>query len=75
LNAQVDPAGEIRVEIQDRAGAPLPGFRAADCDPVREDDVELPVTWHAKAQLPPSDQPIRLKLVFRSARLYAFQFQ
>lgn len=68
-------AGSIRVEIQDAAGRPVPGFALDDAQEVFGDSIERPVTWKPAADLSAlAGQPVRLRFVLQDADLYAFQF-
>ena len=45
LNLSTSVAGSVRVEAQDEAGKPIPGFRLGDCDEIFGDDLARVVTW------------------------------
>jgi len=67
------PEGELRVELLDRAGAPLRGFESAECEPVRGDTTCGRVTWRGAATLASvAGQPVRLRFHLTRGRLYAF---
>jgi hypothetical protein len=75
LNVSTGAAGSLRVELQDAAGKPLPGFGLADCREVVGDDLERTVTWAGGADLAAlRGTPVRLRWVLKDADLYAFQF-
>jgi hypothetical protein len=75
LNARVKSGGEIRVEVQDEGGSPIPGHGLAECDGIAADDVDLPVSWAGRSDLSAlAGRPIRLNIALRDASLYAFQF-
>ena len=38
-------AGELRCEVLEDTGDPVPGFTAAECDPIRADTLAGPLTW------------------------------
>ena len=50
LRLAVDPAaGNVRVELQDEAGAPLSGYALADCDVVHTaNEISRAVRWKGK---------------------------
>ncbi len=76
LNFATSAAGTIRVEIQDAAGKPIPGFALADSNEVFGDDLARTVTWKQGSDLSKlAGQPIRLHITLVEADLYAFQFQ
>jgi hypothetical protein len=65
------------VEILDAStGKPLPGFSKADCLPVREDGLAVPIAWKGGAELP-SGRDIRLRFYLsgREMRFYGFEFR
>jgi len=65
--------GELRMEVLDRSGRPLPGYAAADCRPVRADAVDIPVRWNEKQVLPATaGQPVRLRFYLKQTKLYSF---
>lgn len=76
INYSTSAAGNIRVEIQDDAGRPLPEFSAADCDEIVGDEIERTVTWHGSASLGTlAGQPIRLRFTMKDADIYAIRFR
>jgi len=67
--------GQLRVEIQDSDGKPLPGFALDDCQPLSGDAIEQPVKWQRGNDLSGyMGQPIRLRFVLDNTDLYALQF-
>lgn len=75
LNFATSAAGELRVEIQDPSGRPVPGYSLAECPPVFGDAVDRVITWEggdAVGQL--AGQTVRLRFALRDADLYAFRF-
>lgn len=75
LNAAVRPEGAIHVEVQDAAGNPLDGYRAADCTPIQADGVRLPVRWGDRVGDPAwSARDIKLEFTLRDAELFGFVF-
>jgi hypothetical protein len=76
LNFASSAAGGVRVEIQDVAGKPLPGFALADCPPLFGDALERTVTWTKGGDVSAlAGQPVRLRFVLQDADVYAFQFR
>lgn len=76
LNFSTSGAGSVRVEIQDAAGRPIPGFALADCPPVFGDAIDRPVRWTAGPGVGAlAGQVVRLRFVLNDADLYAYQFQ
>ena len=63
--------GELRTEILDPTGAPIPGYRLSDCRPVTEDGVRQTVHWETCNALP-SGPAIRIRFQLSNANLYSF---
>lgn len=75
LNFESSGAGGVQVEIQDEAGAPIPGYALADCPEIFGDRVRHQVLWRGGGDVRPlCGKPVRLRFVLRDADLYAFQF-
>ena len=75
LNFASSAAGTLRVEIQNAAGEPLPGYALKDCIPQFGDSVARSVRWKEHADVQELvGQPVRLRFVLQDADLYSFQF-
>ena len=75
INVATSAAGSVRVEIQDRKGRPLPGFKLSDCREIYGDATQLEVLWDSNASLEDlAGEVIRLRFVIEDADLYALQF-
>jgi len=75
INYATSAAGELRVEIQDLAGAPLPGYALEDCSPIFGDEIERVVRWSGGPGVAAlQGRPIRLRFVMRDADLYSLRF-
>jgi len=75
VNFASSAAGDVRVELQDATGKPLPGFSLDDCPPLFGDSLERQVTWKSGGDVSAAaGKPIRLRFVLRDADLYALQF-
>jgi hypothetical protein len=69
LNADAS-RGELRVELREVDGSPLPDFLLADCEPLRGDATRHRVSW--KSDLPvPADRPLQVVVEMREARLFS----
>ena len=76
LNFSTSAAGSVRVELQDEAGRPLPGFSLEDCPPLFGDSVERPVSWRSGTDVGAlAGQAIRLRIVLQDVDVYAYQFK
>jgi hypothetical protein len=76
LNFSTSAMGNIRIELQDNTGKPIPGYALADCDEIFGDALERVVTWKDNSDLGRlAGRPIRLRLVMQDADLYALQFR
>ena len=76
MNFSTSAAGSIRVEVQDAAGKPIPGFALSDCPEIIGDQIERTVAWKQASDLGKlAGQPIRLRFVIKDADLYAIRFR
>ncbi len=75
LNLDTSAGGSARVEVQDESGQPLRGYSLKDADLLNGNSTRMQVSWGAKSDVGPfAGRPIKLRLVGRSFKLYAFQF-
>jgi len=75
INFSTSAAGSVRVELQDAAGRPLPGFALDDCPEIIGDRIERTVAWKNGSDLGAlSGKPIRLRFVLKDADVFAFRF-
>lgn len=74
LNYATSAAGSVRVEMQDTAGKPIPGFRLRDMAPLFGDEVDSVVQWKGGDLSALQGKPVRLKMELQDADLYAIQF-
>ena len=75
INYATTDKGSLRVEIQDAAGRPIPGFALADCRALTGDSIEQAVTWEKGGDVSSlAGQVVRLRFVLHDADLYAMQF-
>jgi hypothetical protein len=75
LNFSTSAVGWIKVELQDAAGQPIPGFTLADCPEIYGDKLDAPVTWKGGADVGTlAGKTVRLRFNMSDADLYAFQF-
>jgi hypothetical protein len=76
INAWAANGGEIRVEIQDPAGKPVPGFTLADAVTFSGDEIAHTVCWKGGGDLAKlTAKPVRLHFALKNADLFAIRFQ
>jgi hypothetical protein len=77
LIVNADIRGELRVEILDDRGQPIPGFSAKECEPIRSDSIRHVVRWKGKsaAALTLRDRPAKLRFTIRNGSLFSFSFK
>jgi len=76
LNLDTSAGGELRVELRDSLGAPIPGFSVADADILNGNNVRMPVSWKGSQDVSKlAGKAVRLHFVMKDCRLYAFQFK
>ncbi len=75
LNYSTSAPGGVRVEVQDEAGKPLPGFTLADSVELIGDQIERAVRWKQGPDLQAlAGKPVRLRLVMKDADVFALRF-
>lgn len=76
LNYSTSAAGSLRVEIQDIAGVPVPGFSLADCPLIVGDAIAQRVKWQNDPDLALlAGKPVRLRFEMQECDLYSFRFR
>lgn len=75
VNLSTSAAGNLRVELQEADGTPIPGFALEVCPPIYADEIERTVHWRTDADLSTlAGRPIRLRFVLAECDLYSFRF-
>jgi hypothetical protein len=75
VNYATSAAGSIRVEIQDAAGRPVPGFALGDAKELFGNQLERVVSWTGGDDVGRlAGKPIRLRFAMRDADLYSLKF-
>ncbi len=75
LNYRTGAPGFVRVEIQDAAGTPIPGYTLDDCPEIIGDEISRVVAWKAGPDVSRlGGQPVRLRFVLKDADLYSIRF-
>jgi hypothetical protein len=73
LIVNADVRGELRVEVLDETGQPVPGFSAKGCDPIRSDSVRHVVSWNGKRTLGSlKGKSARFRFTLLNGSLYSF---
>ena len=76
INFGTSAAGGIRVEIQDVAGKPMPGFSLADANKQIGNEVQRVVTWKQGSDVSSlAGKAVRLRFLIKDADLYSFKFE
>jgi hypothetical protein len=75
VNFSSSAAGDLRVELQDAGGNPLPGFTLAEADPAFGDSIDRTIHWKAGSDVSAlAGKPLRLRFILRDADLFSFRF-
>ncbi|MFN7926105.1 MAG: hypothetical protein U0Q16_38765 [Bryobacteraceae bacterium] len=75
INFSTSAPGSVRVEIQDAAGAPIPGFAMADAREMIGDLVDRAVSWKQGASVSAlAGKTVRLRFALKDADLYSLRF-
>ena len=73
VNADVADGGELKVAVVRRDGQVMEGHGVAQCDTVRGDGIDLPVTWQGRSGLSGlEDMSVSLCFELRNADLFSF---
>jgi hypothetical protein len=69
LNYSTSAAGQLRVELQNNDGTPIPGFTLDDCDPIWGDHIARVVTWKGGSDLSSlAGKPVRIRFAMEGCR-------
>ena len=75
VNYDAGAWGELRVELLDAEGKPIPNFTLADSAPLIANEVYAPVLWSDRRDLTPlAGKQIRIRFQLKDARLFSFRF-
>jgi len=75
INYSTSAAGGIKIEIQDEAGNPIPGFTLEDCQEIIGNQISRIVSWKEKTGVGAlAGKPVRLHISLKDADLYSFKF-
>ncbi len=76
INYSTSAGGNVRVEIQDESGQPLPNFTLVNCRNLVGDTIDQQVSWKNGSDVSSlAGKPVRLKFVMQEADLFAIQFR
>ena len=76
LNMATSAAGSVRVELQDEAGTPLPGFTLDAAEELFGDTLDRRITWETGSNLSSlAGKTVRIRFVLNDADLYSYQFR
>jgi len=76
INYSTSAAGSVWVEIQDEAGASIPGFAQADADEIIGDEIARVVSWKGNADVSGlAGRAVRLRFILKDADLYSIRFR
>jgi hypothetical protein len=76
INYSTSAAGEIRFELQDENGVPVPGFTLDDSDRIIGNEISRIVAWKGKGDLQNLiSKKVRLRIRMNDADLYSIRFR
>jgi hypothetical protein len=76
LNYATSAPGELKIEIQDEKGNPIPGYTLADVQTVIGNETARSVNWKGQQDLSAlAGKTIRLKIDMKDANLYSLWFE
>lgn len=71
LNYATSAAGSVAVELLTADGNPIPGFSAADFQPLFGDEFSARVRWRGRSLGDAGPQPLRIRAILHDADIYA----
>jgi len=76
LNVDTSATGLVRCELLDHQGQPIEGYRLKECNVIHTtNEISRQVSWRNHSDVSGlAGRRVRLRVVFRDADLYAFQF-
>jgi len=75
INYSTSAAGELKFEIQDEHGRPIPGYTMDDSDTIIGNEISRIVTWKGNKDVKPlASKAVRLRIYMKDADLYSIKF-
>lgn len=75
INFSTSAAGEIRIELLDAEGTPIPGFTRNEAEAVIGNETGRTVRWKGSADVSAlAGKSVRMRVYMKDADLYAFKF-
>jgi hypothetical protein len=75
INYSTSAIGDVRVEIQDADGWPIPGHTLDDSHEIVGDQIAQAVSWRGGSDVSAlAGKPVRLRFVMKDADLYSLRF-
>ncbi|MCK9641163.1 MAG: hypothetical protein M0R39_14760 [Prolixibacteraceae bacterium] len=76
INYSTSAAGEIRIEIQDENGKPIPGYTMEESQTLIGNEIERIVAWNGNRKVKElASKPVRLRIYMKDADLYSIRFK
>ena len=76
INYSTSAAGEIRFEIQDENGRPVPGYTMEESQTIIGNEIERVILWNGKGDLQNlASKIVRLRIYMKDADLYSIRFK
>ena len=67
---------EVRVQVLTSQHNPIPGFDLSNADPITTSGIAQVVSWNGSPDVSSlAGRPIKLRIYFKNAKLYSFQFR
>ncbi|MBR2584531.1 MAG: hypothetical protein IKE64_03750 [Thermoguttaceae bacterium] len=76
VNLATSAAGQVRVEVLDENGEPIPGFTAGECDFFFGDTLDWRVSWNGSGDVSSlAGKTIALRFTLSEADIYSLKFE
>jgi hypothetical protein len=75
INYSTSAAGELKFEIQDENGKPIPGYTMDESDTIIGNEISRIVTWKGNKNVESlASKTVRLRIFMKDADLYSLKF-
>lgn len=76
INYSTSAAGEIRIEIQDENGKPIPGYTMEESQTLIGNEIARIVSWNGNKNVKElASKPVHLRIYMKDADLYSLRFK
>lgn len=75
INYATSAGGELKIELQDASGKPVPGFTIDECPAIIGNEIRRIVRWKGGSDVSRwASRPVRLRIMIKDGDLYSLKF-